>query len=790
MGASLVSGRLPVRAAIPSGVSVDVIAMERTVAAAEQALARGNARTGMERAQASVALYGGPFAAGLEAEWLERARRQSEGLHDRALELTATCALAIDDPEAWRGGVQRARELCTLQPYLERAHLLLMRLLVTVGDRVQALSVYDTLRWRLGHELGVIPGPELRELHAGLVADDESPTPPAVSNRRPRLPDSADLAAALVAAARWHDADGPSELEAMAISDLRRLLSRDGDDLLDADLEQIIAVVSDCDSDPCGERDRALLELLRPHLVSAYRNSQLRAQAQKRIDAPGRAIAGHPVSHRPVTADGEDAWPVARLRDAANRALARGIPHVATEHLRRALAKPPPEFDRPGVLAELALAAARAGAADAIELLREAIVAAPTPRGHAELALTLSRMLAVSGAGAGARRAPLRAALAKLGRNEAELRPALEAELIATLSRTVAARTARKRLRGLDALTGGTAAERLLLATLALESAYANWPAPETAALAARALGRGALIAEQSADAPACYAAIHALVAAEELDDAKRFLGAALEDARRRGSAFGFALASMCRSHTQLVSGQVDEAIADGRAALALATENGWQEAMPWIAGFLINALIERDELDAAEAELARPELAPWLHNDAGLDPLLLARGRVRLERGHFAAARDDLFRCGIIRRRARADSPGVAAWRTDAALACRGMGDDEQALALADQALRRARHVRAPGALGRALRVRGLVAPGLGDVKRLSAAAEMLANSPLRLEHARALVDLGARLRRDDHTTAASQSLHLGLALARRCGALRLARRASAELAAAGVRR
>ena len=65
-----------------------------------------------------------------------------------------------------------------------------------------------------------------------------------------------------------------------------------------------------------------------------------------------------------------------------------------------------------------------------------------------------------------------------------------------------------------------------------------------------------------------------------------------------------------------------------------------------------------------------------------------------------------------------------------------------------------------------------------------------MLAPSPARLEHARVLVDLGATLAcgRPAHAPRASRCSE-GLALATRCGALALERRARSELAAIGVR-
>jgi len=64
-----------------------------------------------------------------------------------------------------------------------------------------------------------------------------------------------------------------------------------------------------------------------------------------------------------------------------------------------------------------------------------------------------------------------------------------------------------------------------------------------------------------------------------------------------------------------------------------------------------------------------------------------------------------------------------------------------------------------------------------------------VLERSEARLEHARALVDLGAALRRSNRKAEAREPLRDGLAIARACGALPLAERAHDELVATGAR-
>lgn len=74
-------------------------------------------------------------------------------------------------------------------------------------------------------------------------------------------------------------------------------------------------------------------------------------------------------------------------------------------------------------------------------------------------------------------------------------------------------------------------------------------------------------------------------------------------------------------------------------------------------------------------------------------------------------------------------------------------------------------------------------------QVDLLRDAVALLQRSPARLEHARALVDLGAALRRASSRADSRQPLRAGYELAQQCGASGLAETARQELAASGVR-
>src|SRR4029079_4521451 len=72
---------------------------------------------------------------------------------------------------------------------------------------------------------------------------------------------------------------------------------------------------------------------------------------------------------------------------------------------------------------------------------------------------------------------------------------------------------------------------------------------------------------------------------------------------------------------------------------------------------------------------------------------------------------------------------------------------------------------------------------------ERLEDAVAVLEGSPGRLEHARALIDLGATLRGARQRTPAREPLLHGLELAARCGGRTLEGRTRSELAAIGIR-
>ncbi|MCA1699728.1 MAG: AAA family ATPase [Actinobacteria bacterium] len=106
------------------------------------------------------------------------------------------------------------------------------------------------------------------------------------------------------------------------------------------------------------------------------------------------AVAAHLLLSDPVG----DQHAVELLRQAARLAMARGAPEAALDLLRRAMREPPADSIRSALLLELGTAAARAGDADGVQLLRDAFAVADGQPGRAAAGLELAFALGFSSA--------------------------------------------------------------------------------------------------------------------------------------------------------------------------------------------------------------------------------------------------------------------------------------------------------------------------------------------------------------------------------------------------------
>jgi DNA-binding CsgD family transcriptional regulator len=163
---------------------------------------------------------------------------------------------------------------------------------------------------------------------------------------------------------------------------------------------------------------------------------------------------------------------------------------------------------------------------------------------------------------------------------------------------------------------------------------------------------------------------------------------------------------------------------------------------------------------------------------------LLASRSMLRDARGGLA---DQLAARGP-RDGGPAPDPDFDGWLR-IALLHHATGDTATAAREAGQALAWARLWGTPGYVGQALTVAGLINGGDDGLALLRDAVAHLERSPARLELARALVDLGAALRRRGERVAAREPLRRALDLAVSGGLIATAERAREELRVTGAR-
>ena len=189
----------------------------------------------------------------------------------------------------------------------------------------------------------------------------------------------------------------------------------------------------------------------------------------------------------------------------------------------------------------------------------------------------------------------------------------------------------------------------------------------------------------------------------------------------------------------------------------------------------------------ATALEPGRPDES--MAEDVALYFLRHSRARLRLLQGDLAGGLEAMSDVGARFERSGGRNPALLPWRSHAALALLRLGERDEARRLAAQELELARTWGAPRALGAALRAAGLVDGGAEGLRLLEEAVEVLADSPAKLEHAKARTELGAALRRQNRRSAAREQLRRAVELATVCGAAPLAAHAEAELLATGAR-
>jgi len=527
---------------------------------------------------------------------------------------------------------------------------------------------------------------------------------------------------------------------------------------------------------------RVAIEAERPEFerAEAHRRAACMLMAER---APLERLAPHLLAGRPDN----DPRAVEVLLEAGERALVGGAPDSAIRLLRRALKEPPPPERRPEVLLALGRAEGAAGAPGAIDRLTGALDLIGDPSGRAAAALDAGRLL-ISHARWEDAVETLERGLDELNGTDDSLRARLEAAHVAATRVAPGSVHPHARVELDDTTLESTVPGRLILARAAAARALRGTSAAEVHGLATRALAGGALLEDETSDGIGFYLAVFALVVAEDLQTAELAAATAVDDAQKRGSVLGFATACHFRSLAVLRRGRIPDAEADTVNTLE-ARQYGWRLSLASAVAAQAECLVERGELEAAGRELGRLVSEHGTPRDLGAYRFVGVRGHVRLLQLSPANALQDLLETGRLLRELGGDNPAVFPWRSLASAASLALGDREEARRLAEEEVALATAFGAPGAHARALGALAAVLDGAEAIEMREEAVRVFESSQAALDRARALVDLGATLRRAARRRDAREPLKQGLDLAVRCGARALAQRAREELVAVGAR-
>jgi DNA-binding CsgD family transcriptional regulator len=512
--------------------------------------------------------------------------------------------------------------------------------------------------------------------------------------------------------------------------------------------------------------------------------------------AAAERVAAHLLASRPAG----DRWVIDMLSEAAGDALSRGAPESAVAYLTRALAEAPAADDRQTVVALLGRSEYLAYQAGASGHLIEAMEAASTAADRGELALQAAKAMIM--------RDPDRSeaaielldrAIDELAEPDSQLSMRLEAHLLGGAGLKLSTRPVQaERLNAVyRRALGDQPADRLLLANLAQwtltegrtpgrfeelarHAGAPGSPAEVACRVAERALAGGRLLREEGSDSQLFHLANWTLWIADRFDRGEYWLEQALEDAREHGSVLGYGIASAGQAEVAYRRGDLTLAEAHARAAADISPEDA--------AAVLVAILIEQGRIDEADHILAQYRIPPDADHFL-LQPIRAARGRLRIVQGRTEEAITDLLTCGNWLETWPVKNPSFVPWRSGVALALNQAGEHERGRQLAAEEVALAEPLGQPRAYGVALRTLALIEQGADRIDLLQAAIANLECSAARLEHARALIDYGAALRRAGHRADARKPLRQGLDFAHHCRAPVLAERARQELLATGAR-
>jgi SARP family transcriptional regulator, regulator of embCAB operon len=163
---SLTSEHGHYRLRVGTDVWIDREAVAGAIDEAEARLRSGDVKKAWAPSNIAAIVARRPFLPGEEGDWIDRERAWLHTILIRALDGFVDIWFANDEPAL---AVEAARESIALEPFRETGYRRLIRLHAALGDRAEALRVYEECRRLLASELGIDPSPETEALYMALL---------------------------------------------------------------------------------------------------------------------------------------------------------------------------------------------------------------------------------------------------------------------------------------------------------------------------------------------------------------------------------------------------------------------------------------------------------------------------------------------------------------------------------------------------------------------------------------------------------------------------------------------
>ncbi len=168
-----------------SSSALDSLAFEELVSAARQAMSSGSpAETARLLDEALGLVRGEPLSDMAYDEFIQHEVSRLAELINSAYELRAQVAVELGEAAAW---LPRISELIAAHPLREQLQATRMLALYQVGRQADALRCYADHRQAMIDELGIEPSPELQDLEARILAQDDTLLPKAAPPEPERL---------------------------------------------------------------------------------------------------------------------------------------------------------------------------------------------------------------------------------------------------------------------------------------------------------------------------------------------------------------------------------------------------------------------------------------------------------------------------------------------------------------------------------------------------------------------------------------------------------------------------